>query len=67
MFAAIRRASSFVTNLAADPPAGLILEIDVRELLVGAVDDDKAGFQFIDQPGRREARKGNSASAGTQF
>jgi len=36
----------------------LILEIDIRQLLSGAVDYDKARFQFGDQPGRREAAGG---------
>jgi hypothetical protein len=44
-----------VKSLAADRPAGLILEIDIGQLLRGAVDYDKARFQFVDRPGRREA------------
>jgi hypothetical protein len=42
-------------NFPADSPAGLILEIDIRQLLAGAVLHDETGFQFIDRPGRREA------------
>ena len=37
IFAAIRRASSLVSNLAADRRPRLILKIDVAELLAGAV------------------------------
>jgi hypothetical protein len=44
MFAAIRCASSLVSSLAADRPAELLLEIDIGELLPGAVDHDKARF-----------------------
>jgi hypothetical protein len=33
IFAAIRRASSFVSSLAAESPAGLILEIDISQAL----------------------------------
>jgi hypothetical protein len=43
MFRAIRRASSFV-SFGGRSPAGLILEIDIRQLLPGAVDHDKARF-----------------------
>ena len=39
------------------PPiaAQLSLEIDKRQFLTGAVGRDKAGLQFLDGPGRREA------------
>ena len=36
-------------------PAGLILEIDIGQLLPGAVSHGKAGVQFLDGPRRREA------------
>jgi hypothetical protein len=40
-------------------PAGLILKIDIRELLPGAVPDDEAGVVvFLDRAGRREAAGG---------
>jgi hypothetical protein len=38
--------------------AGLILEIDIGQLLPGAVRHDKAGVQFLDSPRRREATGG---------
>jgi hypothetical protein len=55
IFAAIRRASSLLSNLAADRSPRLILEIDIRELLPVVVAHDKAGVQLFDGPGRREA------------
>jgi hypothetical protein len=36
------RASSFVSSLAARSPAELVLEINIRKLLPGAVDHDKS-------------------------
>ncbi len=36
-------------------PADLLLEVDIRELLAAVVFHDKARFQFLDGPGRREA------------
>jgi hypothetical protein len=59
MFAAIRRASSLVSSLAADRRPRLILEIDIGELLTVVVAHDKAGFQFVDGPRRREAAHGH--------
>jgi len=45
-----------VKSLAADRPAGLILEIDIRELLAVAVPHDEASVvEFFSRPGRREA------------
>jgi hypothetical protein len=44
MFATIRRASSFGEELGRRSPAGLLLEIDIGQLLPGAVDYDKAGL-----------------------
>jgi hypothetical protein len=38
-------------------PPRLILIIDIGKLLPAAVLHDKAGFQFIDGPGRREAAR----------
>jgi hypothetical protein len=60
MFAAIRRASSFVSSLAGRSPAGLLLEINASGLLAAMVDHDKARRLFLNRPGRREA-------AGSQF
>jgi hypothetical protein len=37
-----------LSNLAAERLARLFLEIDIHELLPGAVRYDKAGFQFLD-------------------
>jgi hypothetical protein len=40
-------------------PAGLLLKMDVRELLPVAVPHDEAGVVvFLDRPGRREAARG---------
>jgi hypothetical protein len=36
-------------------PAGLLLEINVSELLAAMVNHDKAGGLLFDRPGRREA------------
>jgi hypothetical protein len=61
MFAAIRRASSRVSSLAADlhPGSffepGLILEIDISELLPGAVTDLEGRTDVLDGPGWWEA------------
>jgi hypothetical protein len=54
MFAAIRRASSLLSNFAAALPR-LILEIDIRQLLPALSITDEAGIQFLDRPRRREA------------
>jgi hypothetical protein len=43
-FAAIRRASSLVSSLAAERRRGVVLEIDVSERLPGAIAGDEAGF-----------------------
>jgi hypothetical protein len=61
MFAAIRRASSLLSSLAADLRPRLILEIDIGELLPGTVAYDKTGVQFLDGPRRREAAEGGHA------
>jgi hypothetical protein len=53
-FAAMRLASSPREQLGRRSAAGLLLEIDKCELLARLVFDDKAGFQFVDGPGRRE-------------
>jgi hypothetical protein len=45
MLTAIRRASSFVSSLAADRRPGFILKIDVGERLAVVVADDKADVQ----------------------
>ena len=57
MFAAIRRASSLLSSLAADRRSRLILEVDIRELLAVAVADNKARGLFLDSPRRREAAR----------
>jgi len=44
--------------VAARSPARFILEIDKRRFLTSTVDHDKAGVQFFDGPGRREAAFG---------
>jgi hypothetical protein len=62
MLAAIRRASLGEQFRRRSSPR-LILEIDIRKLLAVVVAHDKAGFQFIDRPGRREA---NGLLPGTQ-
>ena len=55
MFAAIRRASSRVSSLAAERRPWLILDIDIRELLSVVIAHDEAGGLFLDGPGRRIA------------
>ena len=55
IFAAILRASSLLSNLAAERRPGSFLEIDIRKLLAGVVAHDEAGVQFLDSPRRREA------------
>ena len=50
-----RRAASRVRSLATDWPSRLILEIDIRELLSGAVLHDEGGADIFDSPRRREA------------
>jgi len=48
MFAAIRRASSLVSSLAVDRRPGLILEIDIGELLAVVVAHDETRGLFLD-------------------
>jgi hypothetical protein len=48
--AAILRASSLVSNFAAESPPRLILEIDVGKLLTVVIAPDKAGVQFLGPP-----------------
>jgi len=48
----------FGEQLGRRSPAGLILEIDIRKLLAGAVPHHKASVQFFDGPRRREAAGG---------
>jgi len=59
IFAAIRRASSLLGNFGGRSPARLILVIDIRELLPGAVDHDKAVVEFFDCPRWRETAEGS--------
>jgi hypothetical protein len=54
VFVAIRRASSLVSNLAADLP-GLFFVIDIRELLLAVVQYTKQGVSLLDGPRRRKA------------
>jgi hypothetical protein len=54
MLAAIRLASSLLSNLAASPPR-LLLIINVAELLPGAVRHHESGADVLDRPRRREA------------
>ena len=59
MLAAIRRASSRVSKLAARAAAGVTLEIHLGERLAVVVADDEAGaVHFLDGPWRREAASG---------
>ena len=53
--AAMRRASSLVSSLAAERPTGFVLEIDIGERLPVVVAHDEAGVCPLDGPGRREA------------
>ena len=55
MLAAIRRASSFASSLAAESPPRLILEIDVGQLLAVGVAHHEASVLFFDGPWWREA------------
>jgi hypothetical protein len=48
IFAAIRRASSLVSNLGAHSPLRFILIIDIRELLPVAVLHDEGGANILD-------------------
>jgi hypothetical protein len=45
----------FREQLGSRSPAGLILEIDIGELLAVVIAHDKAGGLLLDRPGRREA------------
>ena len=56
MFTAIRRASSFVSSLAADRRSGSSSKYIKASFW--PVFDDKTGLQFLDRPGRREATEG---------
>jgi hypothetical protein len=55
--AAMRRASSRVSRLAA-APSRLLLEIDVGERLPVGVANDEALWVLVDHPRRREAARG---------
>ena len=54
------RASSLLSNLAADLRPRLLLEIDIGERLSVVVAHDEAGGQFLDSPGQ-EAVSGHAA------
>jgi len=58
ILAAIRRASSRVSGLAADRQARLFLEIDIGKLLSVVVAYDEAGGLFLNRPGRRSGGRG---------
>jgi hypothetical protein len=49
------QANSRKSVAANEPYPRLVLQIDVGEVLPGAVGYDQAGVQFLDRPGRREA------------
>src|SRR5215469_9118394 len=55
IFAAIGRASSLVSSLAADSAAWFILEIDISERLSVVVAHDKTRGLFLNRPRRRKA------------
>ena len=57
LLAAMGRASSLVSSLAAERRPSLILEIHVGERLPVGVADDEGGVGFLDGPGRRLALK----------
>jgi len=58
MFAAIRRASSLLSILAADRRPGSFLEIEITERLTVGIAHGKTRGLFLDRPGRREASLG---------
>ena len=64
--AAIRRASSRVSSLAAERRPRLLLEIDVRERLSVTILHDETSLAFFDGPGRREAALGHCGRHGTR-
>jgi hypothetical protein len=51
----------FAEQLCRRAPPRLFLEIDIDKLLAVVVAHDKAGVQFFDRPGRREATCGHGA------
>jgi hypothetical protein len=56
MFAAMRRASSFVIKLAAERPARLVLVVHIRErVAVPILHNEARVVTIFDGPGRREA------------
>jgi len=57
--AAIRPASSFVSNFRRRSPPRLILEIDISKLLSVVIADHETGVEFLDRPRRREAAGGH--------
>jgi hypothetical protein len=62
----MRRASSLLSNLAADLRP-LILEIDIRERLPVVIAHDKACVLFFNGLGRRETARGQSVAAYCSF
>jgi hypothetical protein len=44
----------FGGQLGGRSPAGFVLMVDESKLLAAAIDHDKAGFQFLNSPRRRE-------------
>jgi hypothetical protein len=60
LFAASRNQISGIdsSQFGCRAPAGLILEVDVDELLAVVVANDEAGVLLLDGPGRREAASG---------
>jgi hypothetical protein len=55
MLAAMRRASSRESSLAAARRLGLVLEIEMPQLFPGRLADDEAGVGLPRRPRRREA------------
>jgi hypothetical protein len=51
-FAAMRRASSLLSSLAAERRPGLVFEVEVRKRLPDVVADDEAGVVLLVDPPR---------------
>ena len=70
MLAAILRASSLLSNLAADSPARLILEIDVSGLLAGVISliagGALKGLTTQNRPYRKATRAATSELSGNR-
>jgi hypothetical protein len=65
-FAAMQRASSRVSSLAAERRPGSSSKIEIRKRLCGAVAHDEAGVvRLIERPPRREAARGGHGAMGS--